>query len=51
VPSLAEQERIAGFLSSLDSLIAAQRGKVEALKTHKLSLMQQLFPVMDETNT
>ncbi len=51
VPSLAEQERIAGFLFSLDSLIAAQRGKVEALKTHKLSLMQQLFPVMDETNT
>lgn len=48
VPSLAEQERIAGCLSSLESRIAAQMDKVEALKTHKQGLMQQLFPVMDE---
>lgn len=35
---------IASFLSSLDDLIAAQSEKLEALKTHKNGLMQQLFP-------
>jgi type I restriction enzyme S subunit len=43
-PSLAEQQRIAACLSSLDELIAAQAQKVEALRTHKTGLMQQLFP-------
>ena len=42
--SLAEQQKIAICLSSLDELIAAQAGKVDALKTHKKVLMQQLFP-------
>lgn len=41
---LAEQQKIADCLGSLDELIAAQRRKVEALKTHKKGLMQQLFP-------
>ena len=49
VPSLAEQHRIAVCLSSLDELIAAQAQKVEALKTHKKGLMQQLFPREGET--
>jgi len=31
-------------LSSLDELISAQARKVDALKTHKRGLMQQLFP-------
>jgi type I restriction enzyme S subunit len=44
VPSLPEQERIADCLTSLDELIAAQTRKVDALKTHKKGLMQQLFP-------
>ena len=44
VPSLAEQHRIASCLSSLDDLIAAQRNRIDALKTHKQGLMQQLFP-------
>ncbi|TAK93642.1 MAG: restriction endonuclease subunit S [Verrucomicrobia bacterium] len=44
VPKLPEQQRIASCLSSLDDLIAAQSAKVEALKTHKRGLMQQLFP-------
>jgi len=44
VPILPEQQRIASCLSSLDDLIAAQSGKLEALKTHKKGLMQQLFP-------
>jgi type I restriction enzyme S subunit len=43
-PSLAEQQKIASCLSSLDELIVAQAQKVEALKTHKKGLMQQLFP-------
>lgn len=36
--------RLAGCLSSLDALIAARAGKLDALKTHKKELMQQLFP-------
>ena len=43
------QQKIADCLSSLDELIAAQARKVEALKTHKKGLMQQLFPREDET--
>ena len=43
-PSLAEQQRIASCLSSLDALITAATQKLEALKTHKRGLMQQLFP-------
>jgi type I restriction enzyme S subunit len=43
-PSLPEQKRIADCLSSLDALIAAETKKLEALKTHKKGLMQQLFP-------
>ena len=43
-PSLSEQQRIAKCLSSLDALIAAETKKLEALKTHKKGLMQQLFP-------
>lgn len=45
----AEQEKIANCLSSLDELIAAQGRKVEALKSHKKGLMQQLFPCEGET--
>jgi len=39
-----EQQKIADCLSSLDALIAAQAEKINALKTHKKGLMQQLFP-------
>ena len=48
VPSVAEQHRIASFISTLDDLIAAQNDKVEALMTHKKGLMQQLFPCAAE---
>lgn len=44
-----EQQKIADCLSSLDELIAAQAHKVDALKTHKKGLMQQLFPREGET--
>ena len=42
--SLEEQAEIANCLTSLDDLIAAETQKLEALKTHKKGLMQQLFP-------
>jgi type I restriction enzyme, S subunit len=48
-PSSIEQRKIADCLSSLDELIAAQARKVDALKTHKKGLMQQLFPREGET--
>lgn len=46
-PTRAEQQRIASCLSSLDTLISAETQKLEALKTHKKGLMQQLFPSTD----
>jgi type I restriction enzyme, S subunit len=48
VPKPKEQQKIASCLSSIDDLITAQTQKVEALKTHKKGLIQQLFPVVDE---
>lgn len=47
--SLREQQKIAECLSSVDELIAAQARKLDALKTHKKGLMQQLFPREGET--
>lgn len=44
IPALAEQQKIAECLSSVDELITAQARKVDALKAHKRGLMQQLFP-------
>ena len=49
LPSPVEQQKITDCLSSLDELIAAQARKVDALKTHKRGLMQQLFPGEGET--
>lgn len=49
IPAPDEQEKIADCLSSLDALIAAQADKIDALKTHKKGLMQQLFPREGET--
>jgi type I restriction enzyme S subunit len=51
MPSLPEQQKIADCLASLDALITAQAEKIDALKTHKKGLMQQLFPAMDEVST
>ncbi|MBK9306268.1 MAG: restriction endonuclease subunit S [Nitrospira sp.] len=47
--SQAEQHKIAECLSSVDEVIAAQARKVDALKTHRKGLMQQLFPREGET--
>lgn len=48
VPDLAEQQRIADSLTSLDDLIAAETQKLDRLKIHKKGLMQQLFPQVGE---
>ena len=48
-PTIAEQQKIAGCLGSLDDLIAAEGRKLEALRLHKKGLMQQLFPQPGET--
>lgn len=42
--SLAEQQKIADCLASIDEVIAAQRQKLDGLKTYKKGLVQQLFP-------
>ena len=49
LPPLPEQQKIAHCLSSLDEVIGLQAKKVQALKQHKKSLMQQLFPAEGET--
>lgn len=48
VPSKEEQEKVIGLFSSIDSLISEQVEIVDELKSHKLGLMQKLFPVMDD---
>ncbi len=48
VASRDEQQKVADFLSSLDTLITAQADKIAALKQHKRGLLQQLFPAIDE---
>jgi type I restriction enzyme S subunit len=48
VPAEPEQQRIADCLSALDTRIAAQAAKIDALKQHKRGLMQQLFPAAEE---
>lgn len=45
-----EQQRIADCILSLDALITAETKKLEALKTQKNGLMQQLFPSVEEKN-
>lgn len=47
-PEIPEQQKIADCLSSTDELIAAQKQKIDLLKTHKKGLMQGLFPAPDE---
>ena len=42
--SLAEQQKIAECLSTLDEQIKAESAELDALKEHKKGLMQQLFP-------
>lgn len=45
---LPEQQRIADCFTTLDELISTETQRLEALKTHKKGLMQQLFPAPEE---
>ena len=47
-PSSGEQKKIADCLCSLDDLIAAAGGRIDALRQHKQGLTQQLFPSLEE---
>ncbi|HNU72771.1 MAG TPA: restriction endonuclease subunit S [Thermodesulfobacteriota bacterium] len=49
IPQSKEQQKIADCLSSLDEVIELEAQKLEALKTHKKGLMQQLFAREGET--
>jgi len=44
VPSMEEQQKIASCLSTTDELIALQTEKTNTLKSHKIAMMQNLFP-------
>jgi type I restriction enzyme S subunit len=48
-PTKHEQQQIADCLSSLDDLITAEDRKLEALKTYKQGLMQEIFPKIGQT--
>lgn len=48
IPERPEQEKIAKFLSGIDDLISIQTDRIEALKQHKIALMQGLFPSIEE---
>lgn len=49
LPSLPEQQKIAICLGSLEDLIRAEEGRLEALRAHKTGLMQRLFPAPGQT--
>ena len=49
VPQPREQQKIVACLTTLDDLISAATGRLDALKQHKQGLMQQLFPAEGET--
>ena len=44
IPSMSEQRKIAGCLSSIDESITLYSEKVSLIEQHKKGLMQQLFP-------
>lgn len=47
---ITEQQKIAGCLSEVDTMITEQSNKVEQLKAHKKGLMQGLFPSLEEAD-
>lgn len=49
-PKAEEQQKIADFLSEIDTMITGQSNKVEQLKAHKKGLMQGLFPFFEEAD-
>ncbi|MCL6407891.1 restriction endonuclease subunit S [Dickeya dadantii] len=49
-PEIVEQEKIASFFAVFDGVIKDQKSRIEYLKKHKKSLIQKLFPAMDEAD-
>ena len=49
-PKAEEQQKIADFLSEIDTMITGQSNKVEQLKAHKKGLMQGLFSSLEEAD-
>jgi type I restriction enzyme S subunit len=49
LPEVSEQQKIADCLTNLDEMIVAHGQKLDALKTFRIGLMQQLFPREGET--
>jgi type I restriction enzyme S subunit len=50
IPQIEEQEKIAGCLSEVDTMITEQSNKVEQLKAHKKGLMQGLITTLEEAD-
>lgn len=48
--TIAEQQKVADCLSSLDTLTTLQREKIDILKEYKKGLMQQLFPSLNDND-
>ena len=48
-PALSEQLKISDCLAVFDAQITAKTQQLDALKTHKKGLMQQLFPAPEAT--
>jgi hypothetical protein len=51
LPEADERKTIADFLRSLDVNLVGASGTLDALKSHKKGLMQQLFPALDKHPT
>lgn len=49
IPSAGEQQKIADFLSSIDTLIFNYQSKLDNIKSLKKAFMQKLFPKEGET--
>lgn len=49
LPTIPEQQKITDCLSSLDTLISSELKQLDALKSHKAGLLQQLFPAEGDT--
>ena len=47
-PNNDEQKVIANCIESLDTLIGVENNKLNALKKHKIGLMQKLFPTKNQ---
>jgi type I restriction enzyme S subunit len=47
IPSVSEQEKIGGFLSTFDKLIEKQQNKIGLLKELKKGYLQKMFPKND----